>query len=432
MRGRSAFLTGHPVEGTRALVERERYLSDPAALRANRDELFAPIRTRRRARRTAEGAAEDRSRRRRLAGIRTGRRGDRRAIRRARRAALENWKRHFRSIPPTTACSPRRRPQIAAATEFPDQIALLLPLSGRAEAVGVAVRDGFIAAYLQQDAATPAAPEDLRRGGRIGGRRLQPRHRGRRRLRGGPAHQGGRGGRRAHDGGRTPVLALEFSRRVGERRPRISISSRCCRKTRRAWSARRVVADGQLNGVAIVPTANWGNRVAAAFADELSQHWAATCSTAGRYDPRAGGFLRHHQASPAGKATKVEKGETEPPTHRTDAASSSWRRRGRRPARSCRSSNSTTPATCRCTPPRTASSRIRARTRDIDGMYFPDMPWMVSDDPVDRADPRQPCTPRGRPARRGATACTPSDSTRIGWCQVCGRTNQRLRATSPA
>jgi outer membrane PBP1 activator LpoA protein len=29
IRGRSAFLTGHPVEGTRALVERERWLSDP-------------------------------------------------------------------------------------------------------------------------------------------------------------------------------------------------------------------------------------------------------------------------------------------------------------------------------------------------------------------------------------------------------------------
>ena len=33
---------------------------------------------------------------------------------------------------------------------IPDQIALLLPLSGRAEAFGVAVRDGFIAAYLSK------------------------------------------------------------------------------------------------------------------------------------------------------------------------------------------------------------------------------------------------------------------------------------------
>src|SRR5258707_1226891 len=44
IRGRSAFLTGHPIEGTRALVERERFLSDPAALRANRDELLSRVR----------------------------------------------------------------------------------------------------------------------------------------------------------------------------------------------------------------------------------------------------------------------------------------------------------------------------------------------------------------------------------------------------
>src|SRR5664279_2316013 len=40
IRGRSAFLTGHPLEGTRALVERERWLHDPASLSANREELY--------------------------------------------------------------------------------------------------------------------------------------------------------------------------------------------------------------------------------------------------------------------------------------------------------------------------------------------------------------------------------------------------------
>ena len=45
IRGRSAFLTAHPVEGTRALVERERWLTDPAALRANRTELYERIRS---------------------------------------------------------------------------------------------------------------------------------------------------------------------------------------------------------------------------------------------------------------------------------------------------------------------------------------------------------------------------------------------------
>src|ERR1700744_2585157 len=45
IRGRSAFLTAHPVEGVKALVERERYLTDPAALKANRDELLSRVRT---------------------------------------------------------------------------------------------------------------------------------------------------------------------------------------------------------------------------------------------------------------------------------------------------------------------------------------------------------------------------------------------------
>ena len=60
----------------------------------------------------------------------------------------------IRSIRRMRACCQTASNQIAAATEFPDQIALLLPLSGRSEGVGVAVRDGFIAAYLEQDPAT--------------------------------------------------------------------------------------------------------------------------------------------------------------------------------------------------------------------------------------------------------------------------------------
>src|ERR1700686_2825605 len=145
IRGRSAFLTGHPVEGTRALVERERWLSDPASLRANRAELFS------RGRSAAErgqplsappntdpivvGWLE-------LGPVAVGLARD--PMRAA--AALANWKRLFPQHPANDSVLAMASTQIAAATEFPDQIALLLPLSGRAEAVGIAVRDGFIAA----------------------------------------------------------------------------------------------------------------------------------------------------------------------------------------------------------------------------------------------------------------------------------------------
>ena len=160
IRGRSAFITGHPVEGTRALVERERWLSDPLSLGANRAELYSRIRS------AAEhgqpliappktdpivvGWLE-------LGPIAVGLARD--PMRAA--AALANWKRLYPQHPANASVLAMASSQIAQATEFPEQIALLLPLSGRAEAIGVAVRDGFIAAYLEQDAGDPAALEDL-------------------------------------------------------------------------------------------------------------------------------------------------------------------------------------------------------------------------------------------------------------------------------
>src|SRR5271154_6221955 len=152
IRGRSAFLTGHPVEGTRALVERERYLADPAAIRANREEIYIRVRT------AAEKGPQ----------VKPPAKTDPVVVgwlelgpvaveleRNPARAAqaLDAWKRQFPQHPANDSVLSMAQTQIAVATEYPNQIALLLPLSGRGEAFGVAVRDGFIAAYLEQEAA---------------------------------------------------------------------------------------------------------------------------------------------------------------------------------------------------------------------------------------------------------------------------------------
>src|SRR5258707_3164195 len=153
IRGRSAFLTGHPVEGTRALVERERFLSDPAALRANREELLSRVRTA--AERGAPMKAPPKTDPVVVGWLELGpvavevERNPARAA-----AALDAWKRQFPQHPANLSVLSTAQTQIAVATEYPNQIALLLPLSGRSEAFGVAVRDGFIAAYEQQNAAT--------------------------------------------------------------------------------------------------------------------------------------------------------------------------------------------------------------------------------------------------------------------------------------
>ena len=72
LRGKAAFLSGHPVEGTRAFVERERYLPDPAGLRASRLELFGLIREAASRGASLKAPPEERSHRRRMAGLGAG------------------------------------------------------------------------------------------------------------------------------------------------------------------------------------------------------------------------------------------------------------------------------------------------------------------------------------------------------------------------
>ncbi len=349
IRGRSSFLTGHPVEGTRALVERERYLTDSAALRANRDELLARI-----------------------------------------RAAAEHGQ--ALKVPPNTD------PVVAgwlergaghapiAAAEFPNQIALLLPLSGRTEAIGVAVRDGFIAAYLEHDAASrprlkiydvaaqpvSAAYDQALADGAA--------------FVVGPLTKEDVAAVAPLSHGRTPVLALNF---LGQdvAAPQNFYQFALLPEDEARSVARRVVADGRLNGVAIVPTGEWGARVAAAFADELKILGGSVVDSQ-RYDPAQVDFADTiktvMQVRPAKLDHKLEKGEKpDPPTHRSDAAfifvaSSSpgparlilpqlkFNYSGDVPVYSTSDSFAPDPA---------------ANT-EIDGMSFPDMPWMVSNDAV--------------------------------------------------
>ena len=381
IRGRSAFLTGHPVEGVRALVERERHISDPAALRANRDELMSRVRTA--AERGAPMKAPPKTDPVVLGWLELGpvavevERNPARAA-----SALDAWKRQFPAHPANTSVLSTAQTQIAVATEYPNQIALLLPLSGRAEAFGVAVRDGFIAAYLQQSAASrpqlkiyDVAAESVasayNRAIADGAGFVV-----------GPLFKDEVAAVAPVTGGRTPVLALNF---LGETvpPPKNFYQFALLPEDEARMVARRMVADGRLNGVAIVPSGEWGTRVAAAFAEELKS-LGGTVLDSGRYDPSQVDFSDVIKSVMQLKATRVEKGEKpEPPTHRSDAAfifvaastagtarlilpQLKYNYSGDVPVYSTSDSFD---------PDANANS-------DIDGMLFPDMPWMISNDPV--------------------------------------------------
>ena len=374
IRGRSAFMTGHPVEGTRALVERERWLTDTAALRANRAELFSRIRT------AAEhgqslkpppktdpivtGWLE-------LGPVAVGLARD--PVRGA--AALANWKRQYPQHPANDSVTAVASTQVAAAGEFPDQIALLLPLSGRSESVGVAVRDGFIAAYLEQDAATrprlkiyDVAAESVA----VAYNRAITEGAG---FVVGPLTKEDVAAVVPLSGGRTPVLALNFLD-DSVNTPHGFYQFALLPEDEARIVARRAAADGRLKGVAIVPVGEWGTRVAAAFADELS-HLGGAVLDSQRYETSQADF-----SDVIKQVLQIHGVKGEPATHRSDAAfifvagtpgaarqilpQLRFHYAGDVPVYSTSYSFEPDPA---------ANS-------DLDGMMFPDMPWMVADDPV--------------------------------------------------
>jgi uncharacterized protein len=374
VRGKSAFLTGHPVEGTRAFVERERFLTDPASLRASRDELFGLIR-----------AASEHG-----TSLKPPPKTDpivagwlalgpvatemtRNPMHAA--AALANWKRSFPLHPANDSVLTLAQNEIAVATQFPDQIALLLPLSGSGEGFGVAVRDGFIAAYLEQDPATrphvkiyDVAAESVA---------AAYRH----------AIDDGAGfvvgpltkeevAAVAPLSGRTPVLALNFLADSANP-PHNFYQFALWPEDEARGVARRLVADGKLKGVAIIPDGEWGNRVAAALGEELSQ-LGGTLLEVGRYEAGRADF-----SDIINQILQVHAVKGEPATHRTDAdfvfvaATSAGAARlivpqlkfnyaGDVPVYSTSDSFEPDPSA----------------NADLDGMLFADMPWRVSADPV--------------------------------------------------
>jgi outer membrane PBP1 activator LpoA protein len=416
IRGRSAFMTGHPVEGTLALVEREHSLTDTAALHANRAELYLRIRSASEHGQSLKpppntdpivtGWLE-------LGPIAVGLERD--PVRTA--AALANWKRQFPQHPANESLTAVASTPVAVATEFPDQIALLLPLSGRSESVGVAVRDGFIAAYLEQDAATrprlkiyDVAAESVAaaytRAVAEGAGFVV-----------GPLTKEDVAAVVPVSGGRTPILALNFLD-PSVNTPHNFYQFALLPEDEARIVARRAAADGRLKGVVIVPIGEWGNRVAAAFTDELS-HLGGAVLDSQRYEASQADF-----ADIIKQVLQVRSVKGEPSTHRPDASfvfvagtpgaarqilpQLKFHYAGDVPVYSTSDSFEPDPA---------ANS-------DLDGMMFPDMPWMVADDPVTAQ------------VRDGVRAAWPTRTARLDRLYAFGfdayRLVPALRSKSPA
>jgi outer membrane PBP1 activator LpoA protein len=182
---------------------------------------------------------------------------------------LQGWRERFPTHPANESLWRGLVERRAGAGDLPRQIALLLPLSGRAEAAGVAVRDGFIAAYYDYgsadrprlhiyDVSARDAPSSYLQALTDGCDFVV-----------GPLTREEVAALASVADGRATTLALNFlpdGVQVPDRFYQYALSP----EDEARLAARRIAADGRLSGVTLAPQSDWGRRVQAAFADEFS------------------------------------------------------------------------------------------------------------------------------------------------------------------
>lgn len=183
------------------------------------------------------------------------------------RAALRAWEQQYREHP-AAVLLPELQAEYRQLLDYPQRLAVMLPLTGRFATAGEAVRDGILAAYLRQGAERPVLSffdtnaEDIavlyaRAIAENADFVLGPLTREALEA---MAQQTDLG---------VPTLALN-NLTDGSPLPGI-FQFGLTPEDEARQAAQRIIDQGLVQGVALVPESGWGGRVLAAFRDQLEQ-----------------------------------------------------------------------------------------------------------------------------------------------------------------
>jgi outer membrane PBP1 activator LpoA protein len=150
LRARALFALNRPAAGVTTALERERGLNNQDEVRANRKLIWQGLQQS--AAGNADFSAPPGSSATVIGWLDLGRA----ALTAARNPFTANedladWRSHYPSHPANALLNEDVLPELGVGLDYPTQIGLILPLSGRQQGPGVAVRDGFMAALLQQE-----------------------------------------------------------------------------------------------------------------------------------------------------------------------------------------------------------------------------------------------------------------------------------------
>jgi outer membrane PBP1 activator LpoA protein len=287
-------------------------------------------------------------------------------------------------------------------------IALLLPITGRQAAAAISVRDGFMTAYYQS--ATAQRPRvrvyDTGEGGGIAEAVTHATQEGAEFIVG-PLTREEVTAAAELAGPRPPILALNFL--PTERpAPATFYQYALSPEDEARLAARRILDDGHRRGIALVPSGDWGTRVLAAFKQELETGGGGLFATATidtsatDYSDPVMQILRitdsraRHKRLESILGTKLQF----EPRRRGDLefifapAQASTERLLRPQLRFHYAGDVPTYATSDAFEPDPRANQ------DLEGLMFPDMPWMLGSDLADavRAATRD-AWPSGGPRR---------------------------------
>ena len=175
---------------------------------------------------------------------------------------------HQAPLPPAPTPSGPRQPAPPGFIQGGPQMALLLPLTGRQSAAAIAVRDGFLTAYYSLPAAGRPALRIYDTGQMNVIAALNEATQDGAGFIVGPLTREEVTAAAGYNGPRPAMLALNAvtAPHAGNALYQYALSP----EDEARQVARRVVADGNRAGVALVPSGEWGRRVLAAFTQELN------------------------------------------------------------------------------------------------------------------------------------------------------------------